>query len=315
MAKVFISKINGEELEHSLQWLGFSEIIDVSKPVFIKPNLTFTIHKPGVTVRPEFILSIIKILTEMGVQQIEVCESDGGYGSFSANEAFIGHDLVGMAKDYGFKLRNLTDSNWGYLKVGKINLPFPEIFLGDEVQLISIAVPKVHPMTGISLCIKNLWGLIPDPMRLKYHYKFNSVIMAINRRVKPILSLIDGKYGLTCNGPMDGESITLDTILASDDSFAIDNTMRKLMGWENLSVPHLDYARKLGLYPTKTEFNVESVEDFSTEFFLKRSIWNYGALAAFNSRALTNLFYDSHLSNLFHSIMYSFRSKLHIPRF
>ena len=80
-------------------------------------------------------------------------------------------------------------------------------------------------------------------------------------------------------------------------------------------IDHLDYIKKRGLLPENIITNIDISNLISDKFILKRNVWNYGALLAFDSYFFTKLFYKSPITNLLHDIMYSFRKKLDIPRF
>ena len=52
-------------------------------------------------------------------------------------------------------------------------------------------------------------------MRIMYHSVFNEAIIEINSILNPLISFIDGAYGLANNGPMDGISFPFNLILFS----------------------------------------------------------------------------------------------------
>src|SRR2546427_8885877 len=60
--------------------------------VALKPNFTYPCHKAGVTTSPAMIRETVRLLREV-TSRIAIVESDGGYGSWSAHDAFHGHGL------------------------------------------------------------------------------------------------------------------------------------------------------------------------------------------------------------------------------
>jgi uncharacterized protein (DUF362 family) len=82
---------NSDNLSNSIyEALDTSGILSYLKSdirIAIKPNFTYPYHKPGVTTSPEVIRETVKILRNF-TSHIAIVETDGGYGAWSATEAF-----------------------------------------------------------------------------------------------------------------------------------------------------------------------------------------------------------------------------------
>jgi uncharacterized protein (DUF362 family) len=173
-------------------------------------------------------------------------------------------------------------------------------------------VPKVHAMTNVSLGFKNQWGCIPDAMRLKYHYQFSHQIVAIHKLLKTKIAVFDGTYFLDRTGPMDGDAVPMKLLIASNDIGAGSLACCKIMNISPRKVRHFQIAKKEGMFPLSIEeiqFN-DNIERFnSREFKLERSILNYMALAAFNSKWGTKLVYLSRLAEPIHRVLYAIRGE------
>ena len=255
--RVFIEKHGENELRTIQDGLAFMDIasrIKLGDAVFIKPNLTFPNYKRGVMTRPECVERLVAALTDY-TDNITIGESDGGgYNRFPMESVFEKTGLVEIAAKYNAKLVNLSTQpsrniHFAY-KGRKIFLPLPT-FLLDEVQLfITVPVPKVHANTGVSMSIKNQWGCIQDPsQRLRLHPFFKKVIFEINQALNVRMTVIDGKFGLTRNGPMRGDPVKLGWILMSDDILAADRVCCRLMGIDPDRVDYLNFFRKNKLVP------------------------------------------------------------------
>jgi uncharacterized protein (DUF362 family) len=48
-----------------------------------------------------------------------------------------------------------------------VRIALPKFLCESNIHTLTIPVPKVHCMTGISLSLKNQWGCLPDMMRLR----------------------------------------------------------------------------------------------------------------------------------------------------
>jgi uncharacterized protein (DUF362 family) len=288
--------------------------------IAIKPNFTYPHYKPGVTTSPGVIRETVKILRDY-TSHVAVVETDGGYGAWLAKEAFNGHGMYALSKEFSLEIVNLCDepSELITFRSGRRDhkLPLASRLLHDTDLFISMPVPKIHCMTGLSLSYKNQWGCIPDIMRLRRHYVFDDAIVAINRALKPAV-LADGTYFLDHNGPMDGDPIRMDLIIAATDAGAFDRYVAELMGISWRGVRHLRRAVELGDMPSDLrdiKYNVPPEEARTHTFCLRRTLRNYIALIGFNSRFVTWLGYESWFGKVvLHGILYAIAGKPVKPR-
>src|SRR5437899_883072 len=135
-------------------------------PVFLKPNLTYPTLQPGVTTRVEFVEAVAKYFLDRNCR-VTIGEGPGGYNGFSMKAAFEAHGLTTVARRLGASLVELSDWELGSVSVTSrhgrpLDVPIPRPLLQDFRAIVSLPVPKVHCMTGVSLSLKNLWGCIAD---------------------------------------------------------------------------------------------------------------------------------------------------------
>lgn len=304
------------QIRDSSKQIGLDDDVRESKAVFIKPNLTYPIYKRGVTTRKEFVQALVGVLVNIKPNlKIFVGEGDGGYNSFSMTKVFEEMEFYQLEKEFSqVEIVNLSKIPSKKVKINTLRGPFeiklPEMFFNKIDLSITCPVAKVHCMTKVSLSYKNQWGCLPDVMRLKNHYIFDHVISKVSDILKFKYVFLDGKYGLTTNGPMIGDPIELNWFVASNSLGAFDMVVSEMMGFDWKKVGHLKMAAKYGLMPKREDIEViGNIEFLKKKFVLKRDLWNYPALAAFNSNKLTHLFYFSKLSKILHDIMYTFRKK------
>src|SRR5262245_52566771 len=86
---------------------GILDSVTSGSRIALKPNLTWPVHKPGVTTSPEMIRETVRILREF-TRHIALVESDGGYGAWSAEASFRGHDLTALRDEFDVELVNLS---------------------------------------------------------------------------------------------------------------------------------------------------------------------------------------------------------------
>lgn len=316
--RVFIARFeNPNEIERKVReglvWIRGWDIIDHNARVFLKPNLTWSSYTPGVTASPVVLEAVISLLRNC-TSYIIIGESDGGYHSFKAEEAFEKHGIYDIADRYGARVVNLctTRAEIVRVRIGSkiVSVKLPSVLLHDVDVFITIPVPKVHAMTGVSLGFKNQWGCIPDAMRLRYHPKFNETILAINKILNPQIVICDGTYFLDKNGPMAGEAVRMNLLMIANDLGAGDFVCSQLMGIDPFKISHFRAARKAGMFPSslaEIALNTDFRHFAKRKFILKRNFLNWIALLAFNSHLLTTVLYDSEIGVLLHKALYALR--------
>jgi len=282
--------------------------------VFLKPNLTFPTAKPGVTTRVEFIEAVAAFFLEKRCR-VTIGEGPGGYNGFSMKEAFVRHGLTDAASRLGVSLVELSD--WPSATVAvttrggkRLDVPMAKPLLKDFASIISLPVPKVHCMTGVSLGLKNLWGCIADVFRIRLHPFLNEILTEFLKVLPVKGAVLDGMYGLDENGPMvDGVVKQLDWVAASRDCGAHDVTIAKLLGFDPNRIAHLRYGIDAGIVPYPDRVVVESTGVRQQAFSLRLNVWNRLAKLTWVHPRLTWLVYLSPIAGLIHWLMYLVRRK------
>jgi uncharacterized protein (DUF362 family) len=238
-----------EPVYKALELVDYKTALAGYKHVLIKVNfITDKTWETGATTDPIVVEAIIEKLKELPVT-INVVESDATMTN--ADKAYEVTGMKEMCERVGVEFINLR-----YVK-DKVKLDVPnEEVLGSitvprivaESAIISAAKLKTHSSTGVTLGMKNLFGLLPDKFKAKYHARgISKVVVDINTVVKPVLTVIDGFVGMEGNGPVDGTPVKMDIIIASRDVVAADSTGCRIMGIDPHSLSHIRRANAKGL--------------------------------------------------------------------
>lgn len=312
-----------------IDWLndGYSAVIargmaEVAGPrpivsgarVAIKPNLTFPTFNRGVMTNPEAVEALIRYVKNF-TDKIMICESDsGGYNRFSMTDVFQRTGLADIAKRYGVRIVNLSYEPARSLvfrwRLREFSVPLPRCVLDETDLFITMPVPKVHSNVGISLSLKNQWGIIQEPaQRLKLHPYFNEVIYRINKALPPVLAVVDGKYGLTRSGPMRGDPVDLNWLLIGDSFLHVDCIIAGLMGIDWRLIPHLRHAARKDAIASLdcVECNADLAPFRRSCFYIKREWTDIPGYLTFRSRVLAYIGYESLLAKPLHWLLYRFR--------
>ena len=316
--KAWVGRITGppdETLEAALRWLEWERIVPPDARVAIKPNLTYPFYKPGVTTSPAVLDALVRIMARR-THHIAIVESDGGSYSWPAQKAFEGHGIDTICARYGARAVNLTESprEWAETEISgrPIRLEMSRLLLRETDVFITVPVPKVHVMTRVSLGFKNQWGCLPDVKRLRHHADFARKVLAVNKLLRPALAIFDGTYFLNRTGPMEGDAVKMDLLIASNDAGAGSLACCALMRIDPRSVPHLRLAMKEGMMPAEvSQMTLNSpLERFiGPEFYLRRSLMHWLTLGIFHSTLATRIAYDSRAAKPLHDIVYALRGR------
>jgi len=192
--------------------------------------------------------AIIKKLKPLGME-VYVVESDATMTN--ADKAFEATGMKEMCKQNDVECLNLRHVKD---KV-KIKIPNCETLgsitvprIVTESAIISAAKMKTHMATKVTLGMKNMFGLLPDKFKAKYHAKgISSVVVDINSVIKPALTVIDGFVAMEGRGPTDGTPLKMDLIIAGKDVVATDATTARVMGFDPKEISHIRRAGEKGL--------------------------------------------------------------------
>ena len=305
-----------EQFRRSFGLIGLDREFRAARSIFIKPNLTYPSFRAGVTTRLQFVAALVAALRTLNDSTwIYVGEGESGSRSFSMAEALERMGFCELARKFPrVRVVNLSDGprvRFGANRSeGSGDIELPRLLCEEVDFSISCPVPKLHCLTTVSLALKNVWGCLPDPYRLRHHAALNSVIAQLAERMSFRYAFLDGAWGLDDNGPIEGMARRLDWFAASNSLGAFDRAVAARMGIDAARIPHLALAEAQGLLPAVEEIGVIEAGAMAPQpFHLRRTFWNYPALAAFHSRRLTQLVYLSRFSDAIRRAMYLVRPR------
>ncbi len=258
MSKVAIVKTSikpsGKEIEIAVRKAielsgSLSDIISPGDTVLIKPNLV-TARPPGsgVTTDPRVCKVIANMVREIGARAIIAESSMVG----SDTEKAIQTAGYGKLREEGYKVIDLKKEETTKVPVprGKavkeVNLPKIVV---DANAIISVPVMKTHDEAMFTLSLKNMKGVLPDAFKKKFHIIFGLMqgIADLMTVVKPTLSVVDGIIAMEGFGPLDGDPVEMDLVIAGRDPVAVDAVTSAVMGFEPEECECVKVAAKSGM--------------------------------------------------------------------
>jgi uncharacterized protein (DUF362 family) len=278
----------------------------------VKLNLTYPTPSAGVTTSLETVEGLALWGRDHGVR-LELVESDGGNRSHRAVDALASCGFVDLAKRYGGSVRSLTDEPWREVDLScgrhRFRLPLPPRLLDRGAdRFVDLPVLKTHIFSTVTLGLKNLWGCIPDPLRMYHHHLLDRGLVGIAKALRPDLLVIDGRTALDGNGPINGKPVPARMMVVSDSLGAGDWEAAAAMGFDPASIRHLRNARDEGLVPAdRRVVDPDGVRAGLPRFQVERTLYNWGSIVANFSPRLQKLVYHSPLSPYIYAAVSPFR--------
>lgn len=281
----------------------------------VKLNLTYPSYLPGVVNAPLFVEGLCQWASDRRVRLVLI-EGDGGNGSYSAQDAFDGNGVSEIAKKFEARCVSINETPWEWRETrvaGKIlKLPYSPFFRRRDFNcFITAPLFKNHIFTTVTLGMKNLWGCIPDPYRMYYHYQLDHGIVALYKELQPDFSIFDGLNAMRGKGPMEGHPLTMNSIMVCSDVGVGEMAALEIMGVSINKVRHLLIAKKEGLLPADGQLTwVTDPTSFKrTDFILERTFLNHLTIQLGKIPLLQRIIYHSPLSSAIYFIVNRMRGE------
>jgi uncharacterized protein (DUF362 family) len=224
------------------------------KRVVLKPNLVDYAPDRPINTATEILEAAIDYLRAHDVAEVVVADGP----SFNRDTDYLLAE-TGLGDRLERKRVPFIDLNYddldrvplvgNYGRLTSLSLP-RTITRADLV--ISVPKMKTHHWAGVSLSMKNLFGVVPG---IEYGWPKNALhtngvaesILSLYASIRPGLALIDGVIGLEGDGPIYGEARPTGVVMMGTDFPALDATAAQVMGFGLESVGHVRVAGQLGL--------------------------------------------------------------------
>jgi len=257
-----------EPVFKALDLIDYRKALDGFDTVLIKVNFITT--KPwdtGATTDPVVVEAIIKKLKDLPVK-VYVVESDATITK--ADKAFEATGMADVCRRNGVEwlnLRHVKDKVTLEIPDGEALKSITVPRLVTESAVISAAKLKTHLDTDVTLGMKNMFGLLSDKFKGKYHLKgISKVVVDINTVLRPTITVIDGFVGMEGKGPIDGTPVQMDLIIAGTDPVATDATAARIMGFNPHDIAHIRKAHEKGLGKNEAQSLGEKIENVKKQF-------------------------------------------------
>ncbi len=222
--------------------------------VLIKPNMLSAAHsEDAVLTHPQVIRAAVEYVLQKGARA-QVSDSPA-IGSFEkilqqngTTEALQGLDVTCVP------FKDVLD-----VDIGK---PYGRIEIARDVVeadvIINLPKLKTHSQMLLTLAVKNMFGCIVGLKKSQWHLRagvdtmaFARLLVAIHQAVSPAVSILDGILALEGEGPgKRGRPRKIGVLMGSDNSFALDMAVCRMIGVPPINMPMLKVAQDNQLLPS-----------------------------------------------------------------
>ena len=251
-------------IAESLNLIGFTFDGSV-KSVVIKPNMCYYWGpSTGHTTDPQIVSVIIDLVREAYGEQVVIKIAEADASAMRTKYVFpvLGYSKLAVEKKV--ELLNLSEDELVEipLTINGLELSFkvPQSLVKADL-FINVPKLKVMRATKITCAMKNIFGCIALPRKVRYHKHLEEAIVGINKILHPHLTVVDGIIALGSH------PVRLDLIMASRDAFSVDWIASELTGYAPSKVKFLNVAikEKVG-NPTGISEKGENMKQFMKIF-------------------------------------------------
>ena len=252
----FIGSVNGygsnlrDYIIRGLSEIGITEPYIKGKKVLLKPNLVEP-HRgvSHINTDPAIIRAAAESFLYLGASGVLVVE-----GSGHRRDALLVLEESGLADVLYEDRIPFVDLNTSQVvraenagKTSKLKeLYFPSDLFNADI-LVSMPKMKTHHWSGVTLSMKNLFGVMPGivygwPKNVLHWAGLQECIFDITATLKPHLAIVDGVVGMEGDGPIMGTPIQSNVIVIGQDLPAVDATCARIMGIEPKKISYLRHS-------------------------------------------------------------------------
>jgi len=254
--KIFIAKAPDYRADFArvirtgLQELGVKEGEIRGKRVLLKPNLVETRRGEGhINTHPLVVRGAAEAFLALGAARVVVAEGPGHMTDTllvleeSGLQEVLREDrlpFIDLNYESGYPVAN----RGGYSSLESLTLP---VCLKEIDWIVSLAKLKTHHWAGVTLAMKNLFGLMPGsvygwPKNTLHRVGIHQAILDITATVRPHFAMVDGIIGMEGDGPIMGDPKRAGVLVMGRSLPAVDATCARIMGIDPFRVAYLALA-------------------------------------------------------------------------
>ncbi len=205
--------------------------------VVLKPNIVEYYEAHRVNTHPAVVGAAIEAFRHHGAGEVIVAEGPGHRRDMELLLNVSGFREMLTRLHVPFVDLNLDtiapvalEAN--YTRLNRVFLPVTVL---EADVLVSMPKLKVHHWVGVTLSLKNMFGVAPGvkygwPKNILHWRGIHNSVADLNLAARPAFAIIDGIEGMEGDGPLYGDTVQVGVLLMGDNLTATDATAARLMG-------------------------------------------------------------------------------------
>ncbi len=255
-ARVFIAKAQSYQADleaiitSGLAELGLGPAWVNGRSVLLKPNLVEPYRDaPQINTHAAVVRAAAEVFRRWRAREVLVAE---GPGHCRDSQLVLEQSGLGAILDES----NLSFVDLNYDEVDFVpnrlgltslkDLALPRTLKCAEL-VVSLPKMKTHHWVGVTLSLKNLFGVMPSivygwPKNVFHHAGIGPAILDIAATVRPHLAIVDGIVAMEGDGPIMGSPLHSGVLVMGTNLVAVDATCTRLMQLNPYRVGYLKAA-------------------------------------------------------------------------
>lgn len=246
------------------------------KTILLKPNLVEFDPNGVINTHPALVGAAITAFRRSGAREVIVGE---GPGHRRDNEYLLrASGLYAIMKEHAIRYVDLNSDDVQLRKLRSRFTRLNELYLPKTLfnadLLVSMPKLKTHHWAGVTLSLKNMFGVIPGsiygwPKNALHWAGVHGSILDINSSLPvPQFAIVDGIVGMEGNGPIQGQAKNSGVLIFGNDLVAVDATAARVMKIEPRKIRYLEMAGEFlgNLAIDRIEQIGEHLEKFQQDF-------------------------------------------------
>ena len=259
MGSVAVVKVVGdpkEAVERGVGLVGGARMRSGAR-VVIKPNICNAKNPDGMVLTNFDIIESVVALAKKATSDITIVESDNISGT--AEKRVVESGLMKRIDEWGVKFKNLSRDESEEHEVAGVRFRLPKTVLEAD-YFINLPKMKTEGHVLVTLSMKNLFGVIVEEKKNKFHKHLDSLLPYLSKVVRQDLIIADGIVCMEGNGPVVGTPKCLDLVVVGTNPVEVDSVCSRIMGIDPREVKHIVNASKIGV----GDMDLEKIEVLCT---------------------------------------------------
>jgi len=234
------------------QGIKISGLNPQGKRVVLKPNMVEYDPQGVINTHPAVVAGAIDAFKSSGAREVVVAEGPGHRRD--TEYLLTASGLYDVVKTLKTSFVDLNQDNVRQHALRSSYTDLKQVFFPSSVLdadlLVSMPKMKTHHWVGVTLSLKNMFGLMPGavygwPKNVLHWAGIENSILDINSSLPmPQFAIVDGVVAMEGNGPIQGQAKNMGVLVFGQDMVAVDATASRLMGMQPERISYLAEAGK-----------------------------------------------------------------------